>query len=126
MVQNRKLARAISDMGLGVFRRMLTYKAEVSGAQIIVADRWFPSSKLCLACGSLHETLALADRVFICPSCGFTDDRDFHAADNLEAYPRLVGNDNACGQPSAGLLDGAGETELVEAGTTESAQKCTF
>ena len=126
MVQNRKLARAINDMGLGMFRRMLTYKAELSGAQIIVADRWFPSSKLCLPCGSLHDTLTLADRVFVCPACGFTDDRDFHAADNLEAYPRLVGNDNACGQPSAGLLGGAGETELVEAGTTESALLRTF
>ena len=64
--------------------------------------------------------------MFVCPACGFTDDRDFHAADNLEAYPRLVGNDNACGQPSAGLPEGAGETELVEAGTTESALVRTF
>jgi putative transposase len=84
----RKLARAISDMGLGMFRRLLTYKAAVSGTQIIVADRWFPSSKLCLACGSLHEMLTLADRVFVCPACGFTDDRDFHAADNLERTSR--------------------------------------
>jgi hypothetical protein len=45
---------------------------------------------------------------------------------DLEAYPRLVGNENACGQPSAGLLDGAGETELMEAGTTESAHVRTF
>jgi len=126
MGQNRKLARAISDMGLGMFRSMLTYKAEVSGAQIIIADRWFPSSKLCLACGRLHDTLTLTDRVFVCPACGFTDDRDFHAADNLEAYPRLVGNENACGQRSAGLPEGAGETELVEAGTTESARVRTF
>ena len=125
MVQNRKLARAISDMGLGDFRRMLTYKAEVSGTQIIVADRWFPSTKLC-RCGVVNETITLADRVFVCAACGFTDDRDFHAADNLEAYPRLVGNDNACGQLSAGMLDGACETELVEAGTTESALLRTF
>jgi putative transposase len=96
MRQNRKLARAISDMGLGMFRRMLTYKAEASGTRLIVADRWFPSTKLC-RCGVVNETITLADRVFVCPSCGFTDDRDFHAAENLEAYPRLVGNDNACG-----------------------------
>src|SRR5215475_10012338 len=49
------------------------------------------------------------------------EDRDIHAALNLEAYPRLVGNDNACGQPSAGFPDGESETGLVEAGTTESA-----
>jgi putative transposase len=126
MVQNRKLARAISDMGLGMFRQMLTYKAQVSGTRIIVADRWLPSSKLCQQCGGLHETLTLADRVFVCPACGFTDDRDFHAADNLEAYPRLVGNDDACGQPSAGQTVGSGETELVEAGTTEGALLRTF
>jgi putative transposase len=56
MVQNRTLARAISDMGLGDFRRMLTYKAEVSGARIIVADRWFPSTRLC-RCGVVNETI---------------------------------------------------------------------
>lgn len=125
MIQNRKLARAISDMGLGMFRQMLTYKAEAAGVQVIVADRWFPSSRLC-RCGVVNDTMTLADRVFVCPDCGFTDDRDFHAADNLAAYPRLVGNDNACGQPSAGKADGPCETELVEAGTTECAQLCMF
>jgi putative transposase len=125
MVQNRTLARAISDMGLGMFRQMLTYKAEVSGTIITVADRWFPSTKLC-RCGVVNDTMTLADRVFTCPSCGFTDDRDFHAADNLEAYPRLVGNVLACGQPSAGLLVGASETELVEAGTRQRSLVSTF
>jgi len=125
MTQNRTLARAISDMGLGMFRQMLTYKAEVSGTRIIVADRWFPSSRLCV-CGAVHETLTLADRVFVCPACGFTDARDFHAADNLERYPRLVGNDKACGDRSAGVSVGARETVIVEAGTTESALLRTF
>ena len=90
MVQNRKLARAISDMGLGRFRQMLSYKAAVTGTTVIVADRWFPSTRLC-RCGVVNETITLADTVFVCPACGFTDDRDFHAADNLEAYPRLGG-----------------------------------
>ena len=90
MVQNRKLARAISDMGLGMFRQMLSYKAAVTGTTVIVADRWFPSTRLC-RCGVVNETITLADTVFVCPACGFTDDRDFHAADNLEAYPRLGG-----------------------------------
>lgn len=125
MAQNRKLARAISDMGLGMFRQMLTYKAAASGTQIIVAARWFPSSKLC-RCGVVHAMLTLSNRVFVCPACGFTDDRDFHAADNLEAYPRLVGNDNACGQPSAGQTVGSGETALVETGTMKRALVRTF
>jgi putative transposase len=125
MVQNRRLARAISDMGLGTFRQMLTYKAAVAGVRVIVANRWFPSTKLC-RCGVVNEALTLADRVFVCPACGCTDDRDFHAADTLEAYPRLVGNVNACGQPSAGLPVGTGETELVEAGTVKRSLVSTF
>jgi putative transposase len=91
MVQNHTLARAISDMGLGMFRRMLTYKAAVYGAEIIVADRWFPSSKMCRICGGLNEDLTLKDRVFHCAACGHTADRDLHAALNLHHYPGLLG-----------------------------------
>lgn len=120
MVQNHHLARAISDMGLGTFRQMLTYKAAVSGTVIVVADRWFPSTRLC-RCGVVNATMTLADRVFVCAACGFTDDRDFHAAANLEAYPRLVGNVNACRQPGAGAPVGVRVTGLAEAGTTDSA-----
>jgi len=142
LMQNRKLARAISDMGLGRFRQMLTYKAAASGAHVIVADRWcsprlrrrsgaqfnvpLPSTKLC-RCGVVNDAITLADTVFVCAACGFTDDRDFHAADNLEAYPRLVGNDNACGLPSAGQSPyGAGETQQGEAGTMNRAPVRTF
>jgi putative transposase len=126
MVQNRKLARAISDMGLGMFRHMLTYKAAVSGTTIIVADRWFPSSKLCHQCGVVHETLILADRVFACPACGFTDDRDFHAADNLEAYPRLVGNGTPVDNVALASPTGASETALKETGTMKRSLLSTF
>lgn len=91
MAQNRKLARAISDMGLGRFRQMLTYKAAAYGCEVIVADRWFPSTRLCV-CGVVNETMTLADRVFICGDCGYTADRDIHAALNLERYPGLEGN----------------------------------
>jgi putative transposase len=125
MVQNRKLARAISDMGFGMFRQMLTYKAVITGTTVHVADRWYPSTKLCV-CGVVHDTLTLADRVFTCAACGYTEDRDLHAALNLERYPRLVGNLNACGQPSAGKADGSCETELVEAGTMKRAHLRTF
>jgi putative transposase len=125
MMQNRKLARAISDMGWGTFRRLLTYKAAVAGAAVLVADRWFPSSKFC-RCGAVNDALTLADRVFVCAACGYTDDRDFHAADNLEAYLRLVGNANACGEASAGTPVGVCETDLAEAGTTKRAPVRTF
>jgi len=127
MVRNHKLARAISDMGLGMFRRMLTYKAAAYGAHVIVADRWFPSSKMCRACGVLHEDLILKDRVFVCPACGHTEDRDLHAAKNLYTYPGLQGNDNVCGLLSAGQERmSPGETRQEEAETMKRAHVRTF
>jgi len=90
MVKNHHLARAISDMGFGAFRRMLTYKAEAAGVNIVVTDRWFPSSKMCSQCGVVADRLPLGQRVFAC-TCGFVTDRDLNAALNLHNYPRLVG-----------------------------------
>ena len=127
MMQNHTLARAMSDMGLGRFRHMLTYKAAAYGCTVHVASRWFPSSKLCCHCGMLHESLTLAHRVFVCSDCGYTADRDVHAAMNLERYPGLQGNLNACGLLSAGqLANVTGETRQDEAGTTESTPLGTF
>jgi len=92
MVRNHKLARVISDVGFGAFRAMLTYKGPLYGCDVIVADRWFPSSKRCSACGNVRESLSLAERVYRCDACGHTEDRDVNAAKNLETYPRLAGN----------------------------------
>ena len=117
MVRNRQLARVISDMGFGEFRRQLDYKAAASASTVVVANRWFPSSRLCRVCGLRHETLTLTDRLFTCADCGHVEDRDLHAAVNLERYPGLRGNLDACGHlgagPSARL---AGETRVGEAG----------
>jgi putative transposase len=126
MVRNHSLARAISDMGLGRFRQMLTYKAETYGAAIIVASRWFPSSKLCRLCGVLNETLTLKDRIFVCGDCHHTEDRDVHAAKNLERYPGLQGNPMPVDCRALACTAGGGETQQDEAGTTESALLSTF
>ncbi len=83
MISNRKLARAISDQGFGEARRMLAYKTERNGGRLLVADRWFPSSKTCSACGWRKPSLTLAERTFRCESCGHTGDRDVNAARNL-------------------------------------------
>ena len=91
MVRNHKLSRAISDMGWGRFRQLLTYKTQAYGSTLFVANRWFPSSKLCMVCGVLCETLTLKDRIFHCAACGHSEDRDAHAARNLQNYPRLEG-----------------------------------
>ena len=117
MVGNRRLARAVSDMGFGEFRRQLAYKVQPSVSELVVADRWFPSSKLCRQCGALNDGLMLKDRTFECNGCGHREDRDLNAACNLERYPGLQGNLDACGHLSAGpSVRLTGETRVDEAG----------
>ncbi|MEV4806202.1 RNA-guided endonuclease TnpB family protein [Nonomuraea sp. NPDC049421] len=82
MVANRRLARTISDLGFGEFFRQLRYKAQWYGSSVWAADRWFPSSRLCGACGAINRDLTLADRVWSC-GCGLKHDRDVNAARNL-------------------------------------------
>lgn len=85
MVRNHRLARHIQGLSLGELRRQLTYKAADAGVKLIVADRWYPSSKTCSACGVVRAKLTLAERMFHCESCGFRLDRDLNAARNLAA-----------------------------------------
>jgi putative transposase len=82
MVQNRSLARSISDAGFGMFRSTLEYKARLRGVEVVVVDRWYPSSKTCSSCGAVKEDLSLSDRVFRC-GCGLVMDRDHNAAVNI-------------------------------------------
>ena len=94
MVRNRRLARAISDCGWGEFRRQLEYKCQRYGRQLVVIDRWYPSSKTCSACGHLLATLTLGTRHWTRPSCGTRHDRDVNAAKNILAAGQAV---TACG-----------------------------
>ncbi|UUU19517.1 RNA-guided endonuclease InsQ/TnpB family protein [Streptomyces sp. DSM 40750] len=82
MVKNRSLARAISDAAWSECRSMLEYKATWYGREVIAVDRWFPSSKLCSACGALQDKMPLSVRTWTC-DCGTTHDRDVNAAQNL-------------------------------------------
>jgi len=85
MLKNRKLSRAIADVGLSEFRRQIEYKAAYAGVQVKKVSRWYPSSKTCSGCGWIHDDLTLADRVFCCQQCGMVLDRDENAALNLAA-----------------------------------------
>jgi len=83
MMKNHNLAQAISDVGMGEFKRQLEYKSRWCGVELLVADRFFPSSRLCPVCGTINAGLTLADRVWIC-DCGAEHDRDLNAANNLK------------------------------------------
>ncbi len=84
MVKNRSLARAISDASWRETRSMLEYKAQWYGRTVVAVDRWFPSSKLCSACGTLQEKMPLNVREWTC-ACGAVHDRDVNAAKNVLA-----------------------------------------
>jgi putative transposase len=84
MLANARLARAISDVGFYEFRRQLQYKAERYGTTVVLADRWYPSSKLCSRCGTRYGGLGLDERAWACAHCGAQHDRDVNAAINLK------------------------------------------
>ena len=83
MTRNRRLARAVADQGFGALRRMLAYKTTWNGGTLVIADRFYPSSKKCSACGTVKAKLSLAERTFRCDACGLVLDRDVNAARNL-------------------------------------------
>lgn len=92
MKRNHQLALAISDVGLGKFKRQMSYKTAWQGETLFLADRWFPSTKRCSGCGHVKEEMDLSERVYVCdhPPCGLVIDRDLNAALNLEALAREV------------------------------------
>ncbi|MFF5229862.1 IS607 family element RNA-guided endonuclease TnpB [Dactylosporangium sp. NPDC000521] len=85
MLANRRLARHVADAGFAEVRRQLAYKTIWNGGRLLVADRWFPSSKTCSGCGAAKAKLALHERVYTCDTCGLVIDRDQNASLNLAA-----------------------------------------
>ena len=85
MMKNRHLSKAVQNQGFFEFRKQLEYKCNESGIQLIIADRFYPSSKLCSCCGKIKKDLKLSDRTYRC-ECGNVIDRDFQASLNLRAY----------------------------------------
>jgi putative transposase len=84
MLSNRRLSRAIADQGFRQFRTLLQYKAEAYDVDLMVVDRFYPSSKTCSNCGHIKPTLKLSERIFECEVCGFELDRDANAARNIK------------------------------------------
>lgn len=116
MIKNRRLSRAIVDMGFGELRRQLKYKVEERDGVLVVVDRWYPSSKTCSSCGYVLDFLELGTRSWQCPRCSEVHDRDVNAATNLKSKA-MSSIASACGEDGAGLVHFAqGETGLCEAG----------
>ncbi len=105
-----RLSRSVADVGWGMFRRMLEYKCQWYGAQLIIAPRDFPSTQLCSQCGHRNGRIPLNQRVFCCKACGLEVDRDLNAAMNLRNYGLAALNgptgsspgSDACGDSSGG------------------------
>ena len=97
MAKNHRLARAVLDMSFFEFRRQLEYKTKMKGGHVILADRFYPSSKTCSDCGYKYDALTLSMREWTCPNCGIDHDRDLNAAVNLR---NLAGSYSvtACGE----------------------------
>lgn len=98
MMKNHKLARAIADCGFYEFRRQLEYKCQWYGSELVIVDRFYPSSQLCSNCGQ-QQKMPLKERVYNCSSCGISLERDLNAAINLSRTSGLGGL--ACGVSAA-------------------------
>ncbi|MCL6599653.1 MAG: transposase [Alicyclobacillus macrosporangiidus] len=110
MMRNRHLARAVGDIGFHEFRRQLEYKVQMRGGRVIVADRWFASSKICSACGYKMTDMPLSVRSWTCPDCGTSHDRDLNAAKNL-AKLAVSSTVTACGEDIRPANTGATSTK---------------
>jgi putative transposase len=131
LIRNRHLAREISDAGWAEFARQLSYKAAWFRAELMICDRWFPSTKTCSRCQTVKRRMRLDERVFCCDGCGLVTDRDRNAAANLAAWAeaaslaaaqapdRQAGGrvTNAPGGEGAGHRRGDGATGPGERGT---------
>ena len=136
MMSNHRLARSIADSGWGELSAMLEYKCRWYGSTLIQASRWFPSSKTCSSCGLIKDSVPLAVRVFDCPACGLTLDRDVNAAKNLAKWPEVAASasetQNACrgnvrpGVRRAGPDEAGTEQPIVASGSEPNAQALAF
>ena len=84
MKKNKHLSEKINEAKFYEFRRQLEYKCKWNNVNLIIADRWYPSSKLCSSCGNRKKKLSLSERIYVCKECGCVIDRDYNASLNLK------------------------------------------
>ena len=85
-MKNRHLSKAVQQQCFYEFRRQIEYKAAWNNIKVIIADRFYPSSKTCYCCGNVKKDLKLSDRIYKCGYCGNVIDRDYQASLNLKRY----------------------------------------
>jgi putative transposase len=106
MLKNHCLAKSIQDLSIYETFRQLKYKSEWYGRDLIIIDRWFPSSKLCNVCGYKYKELSLKERYWTCPDCGTQHDRDYNAATNIKNEgQRILKNKIGTRYPEFTLVD---------------------
>lgn len=91
MMKNKYLSKTVQNQKFFEFRKQIEYKCNYNGIQLIIADRFYPSSKLCSCCGKIKKDLKLSDRIYRC-ECGNIIDRDFQASLNLKSYGEQFAN----------------------------------
>jgi putative transposase len=94
LARNRRVARRLLDQGWAEFQDLLAYKTTWYGSKLLLAPRFYPSSKTCSGCGAVKAKLRLSERTYSCESCGLRLDRDLNAARNLvhlaETSPQVL------------------------------------
>ena len=116
MMKNKHIAKSVQQQNFYKLREILTYKAERAGIKLVIADRFYPSSKLCSNCGAIKHNLKLTERTYLCNNCGLEVDRDLNASLNLCCY----GTVSSTGINVCGVLQ---QTEVVSTKQNTKKQK---
>ena len=116
MMKNKHIAKSVQQQNFYKLREILTYKAEQAGIKLVIADRFYPSSKLCSNCGAIKHNLKLTERTYLCNNCGLEVDRDLNASLNLCRY----GTVSSTGINVCGVLQ---QTEVVSTKQNTKKQK---
>lgn len=116
MLRNRSLARRIAGASWGEVRRQFTYKSAWNGVELVIADRFFASTKTCSGCGAVKAKLSLSERIYRCEHCGLVLDRDVNASRNLVALSAAISgvtSSPSCGATLNEPAGNSGKTDLV-------------
>jgi putative transposase len=107
------LNRALLNCSAAELRRQLVYKSKWYGSRLVVAGRWYPSSKTCSSCKAVKAKLALSERTYSCEHCGLVIDRDHNAAINLAALGAVTGTASGAGTDRGDPVNAQGEAESM-------------